>query len=185
MINPAINCRVYVYKMNMRKHFLIRMVICFSGAMFFLCSCTNTQKVIKQTHAFFVTLYPGIVAVDENGKEMPSKSQTKYSVYAVTGSDKVKWDTAWINGIIYMISAEKINPSPVFEVGINKQTGSKISITTRENEQLYLLHLNPVSTIPNTDAIPLKELMIKATFKGKVINSIITNITELTTPDPV
>lgn len=171
--------------MYMHKKYLIGAIPFFWGIVLFLFSCMSTSKVIKQTHAFYVTLYPGIVAVDENGKEMPSNSQTKYSVYAVTGSDKVKWDTAWINGRIYTVNAEKINPSPVFEVGIDKQTGNKVTITTRETDHLYLLHLNPVSNIPNTETIPLKELMIKATYKGKVINCTITNITELSTPDPV
>lgn len=169
----------------MHRKYLMRTITFFLAAMLLLVSCISTNKVIKQTHAFFVTLYPGIVAVDENGKEMPSNNQTRYSVYAVTGSDKVKWDTAWINGRVYTISAEKINPAPVFEVGIDKQTGSKITIATGETEHLYLLHLNPVSITPNTDANLLRESMIKATYKGKVINCTITNITELTTPDPV
>ena len=141
--------------------------------------------MIKQTHAFFVTISPGIIAVDENGKEMPLNSQTKYLVYAVTCSDKIKWDTAWINGRVYTINAEKINTSPVFEVGIDKQTGNKIAITTGETENLYLLQLNHVSITTKTDAYPLKELKIKATYKRKELNLSISGIKELATPDPV
>jgi hypothetical protein len=171
--------------MYMHRLYLSGTIGFFLGSILFLLSCRSTNKVIKQTHAFSVTLYPGIVAVDEHGKELPSSSQTKYLVYAVTGSDKIKWDTAWINGRVYTINAEKINPSPVFEVGIDKQTGNKIAIITGETENLYLLHLNPVSITTKTDAHPLKELKIKATYKRKEVNLSISGIKELATPDPV
>jgi hypothetical protein len=167
----------------MRTKLLVT-VTCFLGIILFLFSCTSSNKVIKQTQGFFVTLSPGIVAVDENGKEMPSNSQANYSVYAVTSSDKVKWDSAWINDRIYTISVEKINASPVVEVGIDKATGSKVTITIGETDHLYLLHLNPVLSSPKMHADPLGELKIKATYKGKVINCTITNIKELSTPDP-
>lgn len=150
-----------------------------------LISCTTSKKVIKQTQAFSETFYPGIVAVDENGKEKPSNSQTKYFVYAVTTSDKIKWDTAWINGKVYTISAEKMKEPSFVEVGIDKLTGHKISITIRKGEYLYLLQLKPISNTTGTQTIPAKELRIKASYKTKEMNLMLSDIKELVTPDPV
>lgn len=141
---------------------------------------------MKQTHAFSATSYPGIVAVDENGKEMPSKPETKYFVYVVTTSENIAWDTAWINAKAFTIIAEKINAFSGFEVGISNQTGDKITIQTKENEHLYRLQLNPVSKneaviIPSQE----KELRLKAVYKRKEVILQTSKITELTTPDPV
>lgn len=167
-----------------RKYFL-RTIAGFFCAMFLLSSCSSSGKVIKQLQAFSVTVYPGIIAVDENGKEMPVNSQTKYLVYAVTGSDKIKWDSAWVNGRAYTITAEKMSPTPVFEVGVEKLTGNKITIATSETEQLYLLHLSPVSTTKSTETELLRELLIRAVYKRKELNLSRHDIKELTAPDPV
>ena len=167
------------------KYFLTALKL-FCGAIFCFFSCTNAKKVVKQTQAFSAISYPGIVAVDENGKEMPSKAHTKYLVYVVTASENIAFDTAWINGNAFTIVAEKMNALSGFDVGISKQTGDKITIQTKENEHLYRLQLTPVSENDfNVSPLQEKELRIKAVYKRKEVILHTSKITELTTPDPV
>ena len=75
-----------------------------------LAGCAQSKKATMETvKTVIVTYYerlPGNIAVDPEGRELPFKRDTIYSVYAETTVNPDSWDQIVIKGSLYNITGE-------------------------------------------------------------------------------
>src|SRR5919107_1847641 len=69
----------------------VLLIACFYA----LTSCAQVKVPISKAHGYFVIPIPGIVAVDENGRELNNQRDTVIHVYIEVADKSIKWEKAW------------------------------------------------------------------------------------------
>ena len=134
-------------------------------------SCAGKKGVIKQVYAYSSIYMPGIAMKDENGNEMPAKTDTVFNIYVEAASNDIVWDSAWSNTRQFSISPYTFMEQSL-ELGVLKNSGEKIILSKTDTaHRLIRLTLEPVET-KNYIApanLQFQEFLFRGTYKGKVI----------------
>ncbi len=111
--------------------------------MFFMISSFAQGKYgIRKIQAFAKELVPGNRPANTGGETVQIMPDTVFMVYLETRGPIAKWDTAWYNSKMYLISSNQIEEN-IFVAGFQKNNGQKIVITRQAKNQLWVLELNP------------------------------------------
>ena len=105
-----------------------------------LTSCGQGKYGISKTHAFYTERIAGTVMVDGEGRQLPARRDTTYTIYVETNNTNIKWLKAWIKGQSFTVQAKSMGSDRV-EAGVEKYGERKFVLKPAAGHQLWLLQL--------------------------------------------
>src|SRR2546423_13870525 len=105
-------------------------------------ACAQSEYGIKNIHAFYSVHRPGTIPVDPNGASLYKGPDTLYTIYVETLGKDLNWTLGWKIGKSYSVKTTLIKEIP-FEIGIQKNTNKKISMSPVNGSKMYQLQLIP------------------------------------------
>lgn len=156
----------------------MRVLLNYSIVCFLLLSCASAKKVIQTAEAFVVTPQQGTVRVDEKGNEVSPVPTPVIIVFVHSKSNKVNWDSAWFGSKTYPVVQQQIT-QPI-EMGVDSNTGEKISFSPNEDSYLFQLQVTPQLSKGEEWA---NSIRVRASFQNKTIYKEVAPVRAIKTPD--
>lgn len=147
-----------------------------------LVSCSQTNKTIVKAQAFFTVPMPGTIPVDDEGKTIPLKRDTLYTVIAEVHGKAPQWIAAWIGTRCFTIM---VSPVQDREVVAGKRFSDEAPVVVRSaaRNSLWELQLTPADA-KTKPALTMKqgEALLVGKLSGKPVYYKISVLTELASP---
>lgn len=138
--------------LNSMKQFYF-LLIAISVSFFSFPQTEGASKI----YGFKQKVMPGMVRVDENGREVPRKPQYNYFIYLASASKVIPVEI-WINGEVYSVTMNNVSTTPVEYT--NPTSGDNKSKVLVPKTTRRVLQLNPA----------LNKIQ-KPTPKGKMLSA--------------
>lgn len=129
-------------------------------------SCSNLKNVIKANHAFYAEKQGGGASkADENGNELPAKTDTIFTVFIEATAKDLMFDSVWYNGRRFGVHSYLLKTS-VAEPGLERGELTKtVKVAAAPGHYLYQLELTPHLTTAMPPGEPL--VRVKKNKKAK------------------
>jgi hypothetical protein len=115
----------------MNNFYLLMFSICFCTA-----SLAQTEGASK-LYGYRQKVMPGTIRVDDNGKEIPRKSQYNYFIY-LSSTTKVSPVELWINGEVYSVTVNEVSTPVEYSHPSTANNRPKILVSKTNNHVLQL-----------------------------------------------
>jgi hypothetical protein len=145
---------------------------------FLLFSCAGAKRVIQTAEAFVMTPQQGTVRVEEKGHEVSPVPIPVIIVFIHSKSNKVNWDSAWFGNKAYPVAQQQIT-RPI-EMGVDSNTGEKITISPKEGAYLFQLQVSPQLSKGDEWA---NSIRLRASYQNKAIDKEVAPIRSIKGPD--
>jgi hypothetical protein len=165
----------------MKPFYFFLISICFYAGAF-----AQTEGVSK-IYAYKQKVQPGIVRVDEGGREVQSKPRYNYFIYLASNTS-VKPIEIWINGEAYIPTVNKVAVTPVEYTAAFDRDQSKILVPKIKKNVLQLSpSLNKIDkpSLKGKTLSAKNELVIVYLGSSKIYKSYYKAISKLKELDPV
>ena len=134
------------------------------------------MDTVKTVIVTYYERLPGNIAVDPEGRELPFKRDTIYSVYAETTVNPDSWDQIVIKGSLYNITGEpQLLPDSV--VVSDKKNHENLFPIRTSGSSLWKLNLER-ATLPESHHVTSDSSYLKLTIRGRSITKKIEKIAE-------
>ncbi len=128
-------------------------------------SCRSQHSLIKNVHSYSFIRQEGIIKASSGDNEGFTKPDTIFIVYAEVTTDKLEWETAFMNGKEYKIVPQLISAGNV-EAGFDDK-GLPVTIHVKNNHFLFQLQFEHLNDHVQPPGINTTEPMIRFRFKNK------------------
>ena len=115
----------------MKQFYLLVLSICFCAT-----SIAQTEGGSK-LYGYKQKVMPGTIRVDDNGREMPRKSQYNYFLY-LASTTKVTPVELWINGEVYSVTVNEVSTPVEYNHPSSSNNNPKILVSKTNRHVLQL-----------------------------------------------
>ena len=115
----------------MNHFYLLVLSVCFCAT-----SIAQTEGASK-LYGYKQKVMPGTIRVDDNGREMPRKSQYNYFIY-LASTTKVTPVEIWINGEVYSVTVHEVSTPVEYRHPSSANNNPKILVSKTNRHVLQL-----------------------------------------------
>jgi hypothetical protein len=144
-------------------------------------SCAQVKVPVAQVRGYFMIPIPGMVAVDENGRELNNQRDTVVTIYVEVTDSSVKWRKAWRAGRSFSLISYPVNKGQ-FIVGKTIHD-ENIVLTPQHGNTLFQLQIsNDKKYEKSPQRVTGTEILLEGKWKNKLFYYKIKTLAQVASP---